>query len=417
MKTTAVRLYGKNDLRLETFELPAIGEDEILAHIITDSICMSSYKATIQGADHKRVPNDVAENPVIIGHEFCGEIVEVGAKWADQFKPGQKFSIQPALNQPENPYASPGYSFPYIGGDATYVVIPNVVMERGCLLPYGGAAFYHGSLSEPMSCIVGTFHAMYHTRAGEYVHDMGIKEGGRMALLASVGPMGLGAIDYAIHCDRRPSVLVITDIDQARLDRAARIYTVEEAAKCGVRLFYVNTKDIPDPVAYCKELAGGAFDDVICFAPVRPVVEMADKLLGYNGCLNFFAGPSKQEFSAEMNFYNVHYMATHVVGTSGGNTADMLESLSMMAKGEINPSSMITHIGGLNCVPETTQNLPSIPGGKKLIYTNIDMPLTAIDDFARLGESDPFFAKLAEICAKNHGLWNAEAEAYLLANK
>ena len=417
MKTTAVRLYGKNDLRLETFELPAIGEDEILAHIITDSICMSSYKATIQGADHKRVPNDVAENPVIIGHEFCGEIVEVGAKWASQFKPGQKFSIQPALNQKDNPYASPGYSFQYIGGDATYVVIPDVVMELGCLLPYDGAAFYHGSLSEPMSCIVGTFHAMYHTRAGEYVHDMGIVEGGRMALLASVGPMGLGAIDYAIHCDRRPSVLVITDIDQGRLDRAARIYTVEEAARCGVKLFYVNTKDIPDPVAYCKELAGGAFDDVICFAPVRPVVEMADKLLGYNGCLNFFAGPSKQEFSAEMNFYNVHYLATHVVGTSGGNTADMLESLSMMAKGEINPSSMITHIGGLNCVPETTQNLPSIPGGKKLIYTNIEMPLTAIDDFAKLGESDPFFAKLAEICEKNHGLWNAEAEAYLLANK
>ena len=417
MKTTAVRLYGKNDLRLETFELPAIGEDEILAHIITDSICMSSYKATIQGADHKRVPNDVAENPVIIGHEFCGEIVEVGAKWADQFKPGQKFSIQPALNQPENPYASPGYSFPYIGGDATYVVIPNVVMERGCLLPYGGAAFYHGSLSEPMSCIVGTFHAMYHTRAGEYVHDMGIKEGGRMALLASVGPMGLGAIDYAIHCDRRPSVLVITDIDQARLDRAARIYTVEEAAKNGVKLFYVNTKDIPDAAAYCKELAGGAFDDVICFAPVRPVVEMGDKLLGHDGCLNFFAGPSKQEFSAELNFYNVHYMATHLVGTSGGNTADMLESLDMMGAGTINPSSMITHIGGLNCVPETTQNLPSIPGGKKLIYTNIEMPLTAIDDFAKLGESDPFFAKLAEICAKNGGLWNAEAEAYLLANK
>ena len=417
MKTTAVRLYGKNDLRLETFELPAIGEDEILAHIITDSICMSSYKATIQGADHKRVPNDVAENPIIIGHEFCGEIVEVGAKWASQFKPGQKFSIQPALNQKDNPYASPGYSFKYIGGDATYVVIPNVVMELGCLLPYDGAAFYHGSLSEPMSCIVGTFHAMYHTRAGEYVHDMGIKEGGRMALLASVGPMGLGAIDYAIHCDRRPSVLVITDIDQARLDRAARIYTVEEAAKNGVKLFYVNTKDIPDAAAYCKELAGGAFDDVICFAPVRPVVEMGDKLLGHDGCLNFFAGPSKQEFSAELNFYNVHYMATHLVGTSGGNTADMLESLDMMGAGTINPSSMITHIGGLNCVPETTQNLPSIPGGKKLIYTNIEMPLTAIDDFAKLGESDPFFAKLAELCAKNGGLWNTEAEAYLLANK
>ena len=59
MKTKAVRLYGKDDLRLEEFELPAIKDDEILVHIISDSICMSTYKATIQGADHKRVPNDV----------------------------------------------------------------------------------------------------------------------------------------------------------------------------------------------------------------------------------------------------------------------------------------------------------------------------------------------------------------------
>ena len=59
MKTTAVRLYGKNDLRLESFELPALKDDEILVKIISDSICMSTYKATIQGSDHKRVPKDM----------------------------------------------------------------------------------------------------------------------------------------------------------------------------------------------------------------------------------------------------------------------------------------------------------------------------------------------------------------------
>ena len=79
MKTKAVRLYGKSDLRLEEFELPAIKEDEILAKVVSDSICMSSWKAAIQGADHKRVPNDAAENPTIIGHEFSGEIVEMGS--------------------------------------------------------------------------------------------------------------------------------------------------------------------------------------------------------------------------------------------------------------------------------------------------------------------------------------------------
>ena len=63
MKTKAVRLYGKNDLRVEAFELPAMGEDEILAKVVSDSLCMSSYKAATQGTDHKRIPDDVAENP------------------------------------------------------------------------------------------------------------------------------------------------------------------------------------------------------------------------------------------------------------------------------------------------------------------------------------------------------------------
>ena len=49
MKTKAVRLYGKEDLRLEEFELPEIKEDEILARVVSDSICMSSFKAAEQG--------------------------------------------------------------------------------------------------------------------------------------------------------------------------------------------------------------------------------------------------------------------------------------------------------------------------------------------------------------------------------
>lgn len=417
MKTKAVRLYGKHDLRLEEFELPAIKEDEILAHIISDSICMSSYKAAEQGSDHKRVPKDIAVNPVIIGHEFCGEIVEVGKKWQHQFKPGDKFSIQPALNQKEDPYAAPGYSFHYIGGSATYIVIPNTVMEHNCLLPYSGEAFFYGSVAEPMSCIVGTFHAMYHTTQGSYVHEMGIVEGGNMAILAGVGPMGLGAIDYAIHCDRKPALLVVTDIDDARLARAASIYTVEEAAKNGVVLKYVNTAGIEKPEEHLLSLTNGkGYDDVMVFAPVKPVVELGDRILGRDGCLNFFAGPSNPAFSADFNFYNVHYNTTHVVGTSGGNTDDMIESLDMMAKGLINPSSMITHIGGMNSVVETTLTLPKIPGGKKLIYTNIDMELTAISDFREKGKTEPLFAGLADIVEKNNSLWCAEAEKYLLAN-
>ncbi len=419
MKTKAVRLYGESDLRLEEFELPAIKETEILAKIVSDSICMSSYKAATQGPKHKRVPDDVAENPIIIGHEFCGEIIEVGSKWAADFQAGERFSIQPALvdeNGPVGVLSAPGYSYQNIGGDAQYVVIPEEVMTNNCLLSFSGEAYYHGSLAEPVSCIVGGFHANYHTTPGSYVHKMGIVEGGAMALLAGVGPMGLGAIDYAIHCDRKPGLLVVTDIDNARLERAASIYTVEEAKANGVELIYVNTADEGKGVDYLKLLTpnNAGFDDVFVYAPVAPVLEQADKILGFDGCLNFFAGPTNPEFSASFNFYNVHYAATHVVGTSGGNTDDMLESLKMMEAGKLNPSTMITHVGGLDAVIETTLNLPNIPGGKKLVYNSVSMPLVALDDLK--GMDGDLYQGLAGLVEKHNGLWSPEAEQYLLAN-
>lgn len=418
MKTKAVRIYGKKDLRLEEFELPPLQDDEILAHVVSDSICMSSHKAALQGAEHKRVPDDIHINPTIIGHEFAGIILEVGSKWRHKFSKGQKFSIQPAMSH-TGTLNAPGYSFRYIGGDATYIIIPDIVMEADCLLPYNGEAFFPASLSEPMSCIVGAFHASYHIPPGTYNHEMGIRKGGKMAILAGVGPMGLGAIDYALHQERKPSLLVVTDIDDSRLARAACLFTPEHAEKEGVKLVYLNTGKLSDPVGHLRELSGNTgYDDVMIFAPVKQVVEQGDAILGFDGCLNFFAGPTNPDFKAEFNFYNVHYAFTHTVGTSGGNTDDMRESLKLMGEGKINPAVMITHIGGLDAVIDTTLNLPEIPGGKKLIYTNISMPLISLHKLGEKGikENNDLYKGLHEIVSKNNFIWSLEAEKFLLAN-
>jgi len=232
-----------------------------------------------------------------------------------------------------------------------------------------------------------------------------------------VGPMGLAAIDYIIHCPRKPRLLVVTDIDKTRLKRAESIYTTEEAAHNGIRLFYINTNETPDVEAYMMSLTDGkGYDDVLVFAPVKSVIEQADRLLGMDGCLNFFAGPSDTNFKAELNFYNVHYAFTHIVGTSGGNTDDMIEALEMMSDGRLNPTAIVTHIGGLNAVIDATLNLPQIPGGKKLVYTHVDLPLIALDELEDKGKNDPFLEKLAEIVKANNGMWSAEAEKYLMEN-
>ena len=416
MKAKAVRLHGANDLRLEEFELPEIKDDEILVKVVSDSVCMSTYKCAILGTAHKRVHEDVADHPAIMGHEMAGDIIKVGKKHQDRFKPGMKFTLQPALNYKGTMW-SPGYSYEFFGGDTTSCIIPPAVMELGCLLEYQGRAYYEASLAEPMSCSIGAFHAAYHTKMGVYHHEMGIREGGKLAILAGAGPMGLGALTYALHCDRRPGMIVVTDINQERLDRAKHLFPIEEAAAEGIELHFVNTADMDDPAASLREISGGdGFDDVFCYAPIASVVELSSAVLGRDGCLNFFAGPTDKQFSAKMNFYDVHYNSTHVMGTTGGNTEDMIESLRLTAEKRIDPAVMVTHIGGLDSAAETTLNLPKIPGGKKLIYTHLNMPLTALSELRDKGKDDPRFAALADIVDAHKGLWCPEAEEYLLAH-
>ncbi len=426
MRTRAVRLYGKNDLRLEEFDLPPIGAGEILARVVCDSLCMSSYKAAREADIHKRVPRDVAQNPVIIGHEFAGDLVEVGARWRSKFSPGDRFAIQPALKHPGAPLGTagaPGYSYKYTGGDATYIVIPPEVMERDCLLPFEGEGYYRASLAEPLSCVIGAMHASYHTTPGSRVHRMDIVEGGAMAILGGAGPMGLAAVGYVLRRERVPRLLVVTDIDRERLDRAATLFPPSDAAARGIELRYVDTSRMADPAAELRAMSGGGdggdgnggdgggFDDVFVFAPVEALIRQADSMLGHDGCLNFFAGPADPGFRAPLDFYRVHYASTHIAGTSGGSTDDMREALAVM-DGGLDPAALVTHIGGLDSVIDTTLRLPDIGGGKKLIYTHITMPLVAIADFASQGT--PLFDTLDAICRHHGGLWNIDAEKLLL---
>ena len=122
MKTKVAAIYGKQDIRIREFELPAITENELLVSVISDSVCLSTWKAAALGSDHKRVPDDLENHPVITGHECAGIIVEVGKNLTDKYKKGQRFVLQPAMGLPSG--YSAGYSYEYFGGNATYMIIP-----------------------------------------------------------------------------------------------------------------------------------------------------------------------------------------------------------------------------------------------------------------------------------------------------
>lgn len=416
MKTKALRMYGADNIKVEEFELPEIKDNEILVKVVTDSICMSTYKLVKQGKKHKRSPQNIDTNPVILGHEFAGDIVKVGKKWQNQFKPGEKFAQQPALNY-KGSLASPGYSYEFFGGDCTYCIIPNEVMELGCLLNYNGESYFEASLGEPMSCVIGGFHANYHTNKQNYKHEMGIKQNGNLIILGGIGPMGLGAVSYGMYTDKKPKRIVVTATNDVKIKRAEEVLSVEEAKSKGIELVYINVKNMnkEEQINHLMNITDNeGYDDVFVYIPYEEVAEIGDNIMAFDGCLNFFAGPTDKNFTANMNLYNVHYISTHIMGTTGGNTDDLKEALKLSSEKKIKPSVMITHIGGLDSAADTTLNLPNIPGGKKLIYTHINMPLTAIDEFEEKGKTEEIFKILDNICKKHNGLWSTEAEKALL---
>ena len=411
MKTKAVRLHGEMDIRLEEFDLPPVGEGEVLIKVVSDSVCASTYKAVKQGPKHKRVPPTVAEKPVIIGHEMCAEIIEVGANLKNDWKVGQKIVIQPALKL-ETGY-DPGYSYQYIGGNSQYAIVPEIVLERGCMSPYEGDCFFKGSLVEALGCVLRGYKGFYHTDYTNYKRTDGAKVGGKIAILGGAGPMGIGAVDMAIGY-AGVSQVVVTDLSAERLAFAAKQYSPETAKAKGVDLVYLNTSGMDDPTEELIKLSDGGFDDVFVMVPVAALFTLAEKICREDGCVNFFAGPPIHDLQGSLNLYRVHYDGIHVVGTAGSIPEDTVDTIKLIEENKINPGAIVSHILGLNAAVDTVLAMETPNGAKKVCYNHLDLPLIAIDELPELGKTDPFYKALADIVAANGGVWCAEAEAYLL---
>lgn len=413
MQTTAVRLHGAYKLTMDRFELPPITENEVLLKVYSDSLCTSTYKAYKQGAAHKRVPDNVAENPVMVGHEFCAEILEVGSNLADKWSVGDLVLIEAALRL-ETGY-DPGYSYPYIGGAATYAIVPEIVLERGCLLPYKGNGYYKASLVEPIACCLRGYKGMYHIDQDTYDRIEGARRGGKVAILGGAGPMGLATAALA-GSFAGSAMCAVVDVSEERLKLAERRFTKEASMKNGCELHYVNTSGAVDPAAMLRELAGGGFDDVFVMVPVPALFTLAEEICAFDGCINFFAGPSDRGLMGSLNIYRVHYDSIHVVGTGGSTPADMMDVVKLIEEDKIDPAIMVSHVLGLNDYVVTVAAMEKPGGAKKLCYNHIDLPIFEVDSLPELGKTDPMLAELAKIVASHGGLWCVEAEQYLLAN-
>ena len=170
MRAAVLDGTGTDHLAVRRVPVPRPGPGQLLARVDAAGICTSVNKLLDQGPAHPLMHGwDPAAHPVIVGDEGVVTLVEVGADLRDQYRPGMRMAVQPAVDiapiQHLERYRDQGrgvakiavgYTLP--GLLAEYVLIGEEVLAAGCLLPLPDAALpaAHAAIAEPISCIISS---------------------------------------------------------------------------------------------------------------------------------------------------------------------------------------------------------------------------------------------------------------------
>ena len=369
MRAIVLSGRGTDSLAVETIPVPKPGARQVLARIDAAGICTSVNKLIDQGAQHPLAHGwDPAQHPVTVGDEGVVTVVDVGEELRDEWSVGQRCAVQPAvdiapINHLER-YAdngrgvvkvAVGYSLP--GLLAEYILITEEVLEAGCLLrlPSDDLPAGHAGIAEPISCIISShahhMHLSQPDRTKARTATTGLKPGG-VTVIIGAGPMGRIHVDLAIAA--RPRAIIATARRQERLDWLHTTFGARAEA-AGVELITVNatTGDLAATVREVSDDAGA--DDLIVTAADRALMESVQHLLARYGVLDLFAGlkPGEEIIGIDERF--VHYQEINLTGSSGGGPWDVIETLRLMAAGEIDAAAHSGHVGDLDHAPELLQ--------------------------------------------------------------
>ncbi|MEM3716159.1 MAG: zinc-binding dehydrogenase [Candidatus Bathyarchaeia archaeon] len=360
MQAIVLSGVGEENLRLVTVEVPEVGDNEILARVDAVMACASDNKLIDQGSEHPLMYGwDTSKYPVIIGHEGTVTVVKVGKNLRGIYHVGQRFAIQPAVPTGPRRYReryrsnaegvdkiAVGYTLP--GLFAEYVLIPEEVIESGCLIPHprDDIPFFGAALAEPLSCVIASQERIVHIvkegPASPRRVEIGPKRGG-VTLIIGAGPMGLMHVEVAMNY--RPSKIIVSELLDKRRRRVKEIFQ-GKAEKLGIDLVVTEPEKLEEVVR--RETNGRGVDDVIVALGIAKVQEESIKYLAKGGVAVFFGGAPYRDRMIQLDTHRVHYDSVMITGSSGSDPSDIAKALELMAEGRIDPGNYVVKCGGLD---------------------------------------------------------------------
>lgn len=156
----AVRWYGKRDLRIEEVREPSIKPGFIKIKVKACGICGTDLNEYLNGPIFipTREPHPLTGKtaPVTIGHEFAGEVVEVG-EGVKGFEVGDKVAVFPVIHCGECYFCKRGLENLCVNFGVTGLSEDGGFAEYALVRPYqaykipDSVSFEEGALVEPLS--------------------------------------------------------------------------------------------------------------------------------------------------------------------------------------------------------------------------------------------------------------------------
>jgi L-iditol 2-dehydrogenase len=334
----AAVFYGAGDIRIEDRPRPAVANDEALIAVRACGICGTDSHLW-QGF----FPID--EVPRVLGHEFAGEIVDVGTG-VRGFRPGDRVVADINIGcgqcfycQRDQKLLCPNLQQLGIhrdGGFAEYVVAPVAALRA---LP-AGISFADAALVEPVVCAL-------------HGQDRVVIAPGESLAIIGAGPMGL--IHAMLGKVRGAAPVVLTEANPYRLEHA-RMVGVEDV---------VDARD-PDVVERVRSATGGLGADVVIEAVgSEQTYAHATELLRPGGRLLMFGAPAP-DTTVAIRPFDVYRNEWTLVGSFAGTYRSWLDAIALLANGRLDTSALITAEIPLERLPATLDDISINPAAIKV---------------------------------------------------
>jgi L-iditol 2-dehydrogenase len=338
------RLHTPGDLRVEDAEIPQAGPGGLVIRVRTCSTCGTDAKIFRFGHHHISLPR-------VLGHEVAGEIAQVGPE-VQGWSLGDRVQVIAAIPCGVCHYCRRGQEtvcedlesigYQYDGGFAEFMWVPPKVLQRDGVngIP-DHVPFEAASLTEPLACVL---------------NGQEIAQVGRGDVVAVLGAGPIGCLHVRLARARGARTIVLADINQDRLDLAAR---AEPDAAID------SSKE--DPIDAVRKLTDGRGADVVITATgVGQAQEQALEMTAPRGRISLFGGLPKDNSAIRLDSNLVHYRELSIFGAYGSAPRHNRDALSLIANGGVRVDDLITHRMPLEDVLGAIETV-RVGGGLKVV--------------------------------------------------